>query len=233
MSDRSGLGIVPAWPYFQGMSQANDLPDELPLFPLQGAILLPGEILPLNVFEPRYLNMLDDVRNGGGHLGIIQSRSGDDPSRPALAGTGTAGRLKQWQETGDGRYLISLVGVSRFRLAAELDRQTPYRIAKADYAPFAEDRRPRGELEGDREAFLQKLRAWFRAEHLTADWCSLQAAPLAKLVDQLSMSAPFPSADRQALLEAHGPAERLRLMQALLDVGTDGRTGRGTGGSVH
>ncbi|WP_323762191.1 LON peptidase substrate-binding domain-containing protein [Maricaulis sp.] len=211
------------------MSQTTDLPEELPLFPLQGAILLPGEILPLNVFEPRYLNMLDDVRRGSRYLGIIQSRSGGDPERPELAGTGTAGRLKQMQETDDGRYLISLVGVSRFQLAAELDRQTPYRMAKVDYTPYAVDRQPRAALEGDRTQFLQQLEAWFEAEQLTADWCSLQAAPLAKLVDQLSMSAPFPSADRQALLEARDPAERLQLMQALLEVGTGGRPG----GSVH
>lgn len=216
MSDRSGLGMAPARPYFLGMSQSHDLPDELPLFPLGGAILLPGEILPLNVFEPRYLNMLDDVRRAGGHIGIIQTRPGGDPQHPALAGVGTAGRLKQWQETDDGRYLISLVGASRFRLAREIDAPTPYRVAEADYEPFTHDLSPRIEPQGDRSHLLQLLQVWFQAESLTADWQSLKSAPMAVLIDQLSMSAPFPAADRQSLLEATNTTARLELMQTLL-----------------
>ncbi|WP_291844800.1 LON peptidase substrate-binding domain-containing protein [Maricaulis sp.] len=198
------------------MSQDISLPDRLPLFPLGGAILLPGEILPLNVFEPRYLNMLDDVRRDGGHIGIIQTRPGGDPQCPDLARVGGVGRLKQWQETEDGRYLITLVGVSRFRLVRELDATTPYRVAEPDYTPFSDDLLPRHEPSGERERLLQLLQAWFQAEHLTADWRSLRDAPMAVLVDQLSMSAPFPSGDRQALLEAPDATSRLELMQSLL-----------------
>ncbi|MFT6662024.1 MAG: Lon protease-like protein [Maricaulis maris] len=216
-------------PYFQDMSHPIDPPEDLPLFPLQGVILLPGEILPLNVFEPRYLNMLDDVRRGSGHLGIIQSRSGTDMQQPVLAGTGSVGRLKQWQETGDGRYLISLVGISRFRLVREVERQTPYRVATVDYSLYRDDRLPRAAIEGDHDRLLQLLQAWFKAEHLTADWDSVRATPLATLVDQLSMSAPFPSDDRQALLEARGPAQRLTLILALLAERIAGEAG----GAMH
>ncbi|RKR00394.1 LON peptidase substrate-binding domain-containing protein [Maricaulis maris] len=198
------------------MSQNLPLPDQLPLFPLGGAILLPGEILPLNVFEPRYLNMLDDVRRGGGHIGIIQTRPGSDPGHPELAVIGGVGRLKQCQETEDGRYLITLVGVSRFRLEREIATKTPYRVAEPDYTPFRDDLLPRREPDADRERLLQLLQAWFQAEQLTADWRSLRDAPIAVLVDQLSMNAPFPARDRQALLEAPDSAARLDLMQALL-----------------
>jgi len=198
------------------MSNDLPLPDQLPLFPLGGAILLPGEFLPLNVFEPRYLNMLDDVRRGDGHVGIIQTRPGGDPQRPALVDVGGVGRLQQWQETGDGRYLITLVGVSRFRVQRELETSNPYRVVHADYGPYSDDFLPRREPDTDRDGFLQQLRAWFVAEGLAADWHSLREVPMAVLVDQLSMSAPFSAADRQALLEAADAVARLDLMQALL-----------------
>lgn len=220
------LGRPTPQPYVAFMSQYPDLPDRLPLFPLGGAILLPGELLPLNVFEPRYLNMLDDVQRDGGHVGIIQSRTGSDAARPNLARIGGAGRLKQLQETDDGRYLITLVGVSRFRLKRELDTPTPYRVAEPDYTPYAADLLPRREPECDRNRLLQLLQAWFKAEHLAADWSTLRDAPLATLIDQLSMSAPFPADERQALLEAADPVARLDLMQDLLAVriagGADG-----------
>ncbi|WP_297732680.1 LON peptidase substrate-binding domain-containing protein [uncultured Maricaulis sp.] len=198
------------------MTDFEDLPGRLPLFPLGGAILLPGEILPLNVFEPRYLNMVDDARNGSGHIGIIQSRSGSNPEKPELAPIGGAGRLKQWQETEDGRYLITLVGVSRFRVRREVAADKPYRVAEADYADFANDLLPRQITDADRDRLLGLLQAWFEAEQLAADWRTLREAPLPVLVDQLAMSAPFPAADRQALLEASNTTARLNLMQDLL-----------------
>ncbi|WP_300545647.1 LON peptidase substrate-binding domain-containing protein [Maricaulis sp.] len=198
------------------MSSATHPPTDLPLFPLGGTILLPGERLPLNVFEPRYLNMIDDVRRGPGHIGIIQIRPGGTPEKPTLAGIGGAGRVDHFEETGDGRYLITLTGVSRFVMVEELERATPYRVARADYAPFAHDLEPRSEIEGDRDRLVRMLQAWFQNEHVAADWESVAEAPLTTLVDQLSMVAPFGAQDRQRLLEAADTAARLGEMEAIL-----------------
>ncbi len=198
------------------MSKTRTLPDELPLFPLGGTILLPGERLPLNVFEPRYLNMLDDVRTGEGFIGIIQVRPGGAPDRPALASVGTAGRLDHFEETDDGRYLIALTGVCRFVLTGEVDAQKPYRVARANYGPFFMDIEPRREVEADRTRLIRMLQAWFRSEHVAADWESVAEAPLVTVVDQLSMSAPFGALDRQRLLEAADSTARLGEMEAIL-----------------
>lgn len=198
------------------MNDAHPLPDEIPLFPLGGTVLLPGEALPLNVFEPRYLNMVDDVRAGAGHIGIVQVRPGGTPERPALAGIGTAGRLDQFRETDDGRYLITLTGVARFDLVEECSTLTPYRVARVDYARFARDLEPRAEVTGDRDRLIRMLQAWFRKEHVAADWQSVARAPLVTLVDQLTMTAPFGARDRQRLLEAADTRARLGEMEAIL-----------------
>lgn len=211
------------------MSHASTLPEDLPLFPLGGAILLPGERLPLNVFEPRYLNMVDDVRAGDGHIGIIQVRPGGSAAQPALAATGTAGRLDHFEETDDGRYLITLTGISRFAVVEELDTRTPYRIARADYRPFAADLEPRQEVAGDRDRLIRMLQAWFQSEQVVADWESVAEAPLVTVVDQLSMSAPFGAQDRQRLLEAADSTARLGVMETILAE----RLAGGAGGSVQ
>ena len=211
------------------MSKTRTLPDELPLFPLGGTILLPGERLPLNVFEPRYLNMLDDVRTGDGFIGIIQVRPGGTPDRPALAGVGTAGRLDHFEETDDGRYLIALTGVCRFVLTGEVKARTPYRVARADYGPFFMDIEPRREVEADRSRLIRMLQAWFQSEHVAADWESVAEAPLVTVVDQLSMSAPFGALDWQRLLEAADSTARLGEMEAILAE----RLAGGAGGPVQ
>lgn len=198
------------------METTRTLPHELPLFPLGGTILLPGERLPLNVFEPRYLNMLDDVRTGDGFIGIIQVRPGGTPDHPALAGVGTAGRVDHFEETDDGRYLIALTGVCRFEVSGEVDAQTPYRVARANYGPFLTDIEPRREVEADRTRLIRMLQAWFQSEHVAADWESVAEAPLVTVVDQLSMSAPFGALDRQRLLEAADSTARLGEMEAIL-----------------
>ena len=211
------------------MTDPASLPTALPLFPLGGAILLPGERLPLNVFEPRYLNMVDDVRRAGGHIGIIQTRPGGTPEAPALAGIGGAGKLVHFETTEDGRYLIALDGVCRFRLARELDSATPYRVARADYVPFKGDLVPRQGVEGDRSRLIRLLESWFAAEHLAADWESLAQAPITTLVDQLSMMAPFASPDRQRLLEAPDLTARLETMEDILAGYVTGAADRGDG----
>lgn len=198
------------------MTDIRSLPDLLPLFPLGGAILLPGEFLPLNVFEPRYLNMLDDVQQGSGYIGIIQTRQGGTPDKPELRRIGGAGRVVHFEETSDGRYLITLKGVSRFVLSEEVDTPKPYRVARPDYSAFSQDLEPRTEIEGDRGRLVQMLQAWFQSEQVSADWESVGAAPLVTLVDQLSMVAPFAAAEKQQLLEADDSERRLETMQAIL-----------------
>ena len=199
------------------MTRYDTLPAELPLFPLGGAILLPGEALPLNVFEPRYLNMLDDVRSGCGHIGIIQTLPGAEGATPAVREIGGAGRLAGFKETDDGRYLITLEGVSRFRLAAELDALTPYRVARADYSGFPQDCEPDpAGFDPDRSRLIQLLRFWLEQEGVDADWESVAAAPIIHVINQLAMAAPFCSADRQALLEAADLPSRYELMQTLI-----------------
>ncbi|WP_417491140.1 LON peptidase substrate-binding domain-containing protein [Maricaulis sp.] len=198
------------------MNDTRTLPASLPLFPLAGCILLPGELLPLNVFEPRYLNMIDDARRDGGHIGIIQPEAGTGTGEPPLRRIGTAGRIKSFVETRDGRYLVTLDGVSRFELAAEADAATPYRIGRVDYRPFAQDLAPRPSLQGDRERLLRLLQIWFGDARVETDWPTLGTMPLEALVDRLAMLAPLPPQARQDLLEAPDGAARLVLMENLV-----------------
>ncbi|MCW5724366.1 MAG: LON peptidase substrate-binding domain-containing protein [Maricaulaceae bacterium] len=193
------------------------LPSALPLFPLPGAILLPGETLPLNVFEPRYLNMVDDALAGARLIGVVQTRDGGTAERPTLEAIGGAGRIVSHRETPDGRYLIELEGVSRFRILEELPGALPYRVSEVDYEPFAADRAPPDALLGeDREGLTRLLQGWFSAEKIEADWESLTAAPLARVVGRVAMAAPFAAKEKQALLEAEDERARLALMAEIL-----------------
>ena len=192
------------------------LPADLPLFPLAGVVLLPGETLQLNVFEPRYLNMVDDVRRSGGCLGIIQMRPGGSSERPSLAPIGCVGEITAFEETADGRYLISLHGLTRFELGAELEEARPYRVAKADYAGFSADLRDHHEPHVDRGAFLHLLLTWLQTEGLSIDRASLEAAPISTLVNQLTMKGPFSGGERQLLLTAQTIESRLELIEDII-----------------
>ena len=121
--------------------RADDLPLVIPVFPLDGALLLPGGQLPLNIFEPRYLNMFDDVMSGERIIGMVQTRPGGDTERPNLAPVGCAGRVTSFAETSDGRYLVTLTGVCRFRVGDELPARSPYRQVRADFTAFEDDLR--------------------------------------------------------------------------------------------
>ncbi|MEE2526486.1 LON peptidase substrate-binding domain-containing protein [Hyphobacterium sp. HN65] len=194
------------------------LPDILPLFPLGGAILLPGEVLPLNVFEPRYLNMTDDAMAGHKMIGIVQTRAGGAVDKPDIEAVGGAGVIIQHSETDDGRYLIVLQGVSRFEIRQELDEKTPYRTARVDWSIFDADRRaPEALINADRERFSALLRGWFANEGIQCDWSSVDAAPIVRVVDQIAMNAPFAAKEKQALLEAEDVRMRYDLMTALLE----------------
>jgi len=194
------------------------LPDAIPLFPLGGAILLPGEILPLNVFEPRYLNMTDDAMATDKLIGIIQTREGGSPDSPAIEAIGGAGVITEHSETDDGRYLIVLQGISRFEVREELDEKTPYRTARIDWSIFEADRRaPEALINADRERFTALLRGWFANEGIKCDWGTVDAAPIVRIVDQIAMAAPFAAKEKQALLEAADAQARYQLMTALLE----------------
>jgi len=202
-------------PSFKGMTQA--LPSNLPLFPLGGAILLPGETLPLNVFEPRYLNMVDDALRGDRLIGIIQTQDGGSPEKPRLAGIGGAGRISSHSETPDGRYMIVLDGVSRFHLLGEEDHSTPYRVGRVDFEPFADDCGiPDAMLGADRDLLLSRARAWFAHESIEADWTQIESVSTAHLVDRLAMAAPFSAPEKQSLLESRNGRDRLRAMTDIL-----------------
>ncbi|WP_429912606.1 LON peptidase substrate-binding domain-containing protein [Glycocaulis sp.] len=195
------------------------LPDTLPLFPIRGCILLPGEALPLNVFEPRYLNMVDDAMSGNGFIGMIQPRETGPRDLPDLERVGTAGRIAKHSETEDGRYLIVLVGVSRFTLTAQPQMKTPYRVGRADYAGFEHDiDGPQADEAGvDRAGFLALLQRFFHHAGIEADWASMEGAPLSAITGKVAMAAPFDAPAKQALLQASSPGVRRELLATLME----------------
>jgi Lon protease-like protein len=200
----------------------GDLPDVIPVFPLSGALLLPRGQLPLNIFEPRYLAMIDDaLRSGLRLVGMIQPdpTRGSDDDKPVLYKVGCVGRLTQIAESGDGRYLIQLTGIARFRIEDELTAATPYRQCRVTYAPFKDDFVARkGEDEVDRESLLKALRDFLEANNLKADWQGIENAPNEALVNALAMMSPYGAAEKQALLEAPDLKTRAELLVAVTEI---------------
>lgn len=209
-------------------SQA-DLPDVIPVFPLPGALLLPRSRLPLHLFEPRYLAMLDDTLKTPGRLiGMVQPNK--EPGReesPRLHHIGCAGRVTQMSETEDGRYMITLTGVSRFRVVEEQDGFTPYRRAKVSWDGFERDLGPADSDPGfDRSGFMTLLGRYFEARELQTDWESLEQADDELLVNSLSMLLGFEPEDKQALLEAPSLSTRRETLVALLEYALRGGSDR-------
>jgi uncharacterized protein len=196
----------------------SDLPQVIPVFPLAGAIVLPRGQLPLNIFEPRYLNMIDDAMAGDRMLGMIQPSGGPD-ALPSLSPVGCAGRITSFAETSDGRYLITLTGVARFRVLAELPVQTPYRQARADFEPYALDLNAPAEGEAfERSDLLAALQGYLSPRGLDIDWDAARDAPPEALVNSLSMALPFEAPEKQALIEALTLSDRLDCLTALLRI---------------
>lgn len=197
-----------------------DFPQIVPVFPLTGALLLPGGRMPLNIFEPRYLAMIDDAIGGTRLIGMIQpsldGATGED-GEPRLSAVGCLGRVTSFGETGDGRYLIALLGVCRFRVLEEVSRRTPYRQCRI--APFITDldETARG-AEIDRPALLKAFKAYLAANDLEADWESVSRAENASLVNALSMMAPYGAAEKQALLEAPDLKTRAETLIAITEM---------------
>lgn len=204
----------------RGYHNPGDLPSVIPVFPLAGVLLLPRGDLPLNIFEPRYLEMIDDALSGDRVIGMIQPRfeAADEPT-PPLCETGAAGRITAFQETQDGRYLITLTGISRFRIEEELSTTTPYRQCRVTAGAFADDFRPNsGEDDVDRDKLLATFRRYLDANDLKADWQSVLRAPTEALVNGLSMMAPLGEREKQALLEAENLASRADMLIAMTEM---------------
>lgn len=201
---------------------AKDLPGTLPVFPLSGVLLLPSGQLPLNIFEPRYLEMFDAALAGNRLVGIVQpsfheSTGNETASGPALCQVGCIGRITSLAETGDGRYVTSLGGICRFRLMEEVNGHRPYRTFRI--APFIADLSSDDEeATVDREGLLASFRAYLDANKLEADWESVERASNITLVNSLSMMSPFGPAEKQALLEAPDLKTRAETLIAITEI---------------
>jgi Lon protease-like protein len=199
-----------------------DVAHVIPVFPLPGALLLPRGQMPLNIFEPRYLAMIDDaLRDGHRLIGMIQPDAAHpgSPEKPTLFRIGCVGRITQLAETGDGRYLIQLTGIARFRISHERSVQTLYRQCEVDYAPFMDDFIARkGEEAVDREGLLKTLSAFLKAKRLRADWEGIETAPNEALVNALAMMSPFGAPEKQALLEAPDLKTRAEILIAFTEM---------------
>ncbi len=200
----------------------EDLPRVIPVFALNGALLLPLGQLPLNIFEPRYMAMIDDAMKGDRIIGMIQAQS-DAPgqgSKPALYDMGCAGRITSLEESGDGRYVITLTGVARYRIVEELSTVTPYRQARVDFAPFARDFAEVNDRdEVDRDGVIRALRRFAEVHRLSVDWEGIDAAPSDLLVNALAMMSPFNPKEKQALLEAPDLKARADVLIAIAEMG--------------
>jgi uncharacterized protein len=196
-------------------SQA-DLPETIPVFPLPRALLLPRGRLPLNIFEPRYLAMLDtSLKSEHRLVGMVQPYNGR-AEPPRLHAIGCAGRVTSLSETEDGRYLIVLTGISRFRIRQEVEGFTPYRRVSVDWGDFASDLEKPAACSFDKDAFLALLRRYFEVQNLSSDWDSMREAEPEMLVNSLSMMCPFAVEEKQALLEAPRLSDRADTLRQLL-----------------
>ncbi len=193
----------------------QELPSVLPIFPLSGAVLMPRAILPLNIFEPRYLAMTRDAIARDKYIGMVQPRT--EGRTPPVYETGCVGKINEWQETPDGRILMTLSGVTRFRIVEELSVTTLYRQVRVEYALFSPDLISANDLHpGIRQQLLADLKQFLDARGLAADWSAVQSANDETIVSALTMLCPFSAAEKQALLEAENLAARTDILSTLL-----------------
>ncbi len=195
----------------------RDLPDVIPLFPLSGALLLPRAELPLNIFEPRYLKMVHDVMKADQVIGMIQPHGDADYGQRELYEIGCAGTVNAVVETGDGRLLITLEGVSRFKIVEELRSATPYRQGLVSYEPYLADRMAPPERTGvDREALITTLTRFLKRRGLNAEWAAIDKVSDELLINSFAMISPFSPAEKQALLETDSLKTRAEIMKTLM-----------------
>ena len=199
-----------------------ELPELIPVFPLPGALLLPRGQMPLNIFESRYLAMVDDAfRDGHRLIGMIQPdvTHSHNEERPVLFHVGCVGRITQFAESGDGRYILELTGVARFKVVEEMTVLTPYRQCRVDYFPFIDDFTARkGEEAVNREALLSVLTDFLKANNLKVDWAGVESAPNEALVNALAMMSPYGPAEKQAMLEAPDLKTRAEILIAVTEI---------------
>ncbi len=208
------------------MFKAKDLPETIAIFPLPGALLLPRSRLPLHLFEPRYLAMFDDcLKTPARMIGMIQPFDGPN-GESSLHSIGCAGRVTAFSETEDGRYMITLSGISRFRVVEEVEGFTPYRRCKVNWEGFDRDLGPtEHDTQFDRKSFLSSLERYFDDQGLKTDWESLQEAEDELLINSLSMLCPFDAEDKQALLEAPSLTTRRETLMTLIEFAMRGGSG--------
>ena len=209
------------------MIKTADLPNVIPVFPLPGALLLPRARLPLNLFEPRYLQMFDDALKTDARLiGMVQPNEVAGRDGNGLHMIGCAGRITQFSETEDGRYMMTLGGVSRFRVIKEVEGFSPYRKCEVNWDGFDRDL---GDVEQDvvfdRKPFLNQLNKYFEAKGLSADWETLEEAEDELLINSLSMMMDFEPEDKQALLEAPSLSTRRETLVTLIEYSLRGGDG--------
>ncbi len=202
----------------------EDLPRELAIFPLKGMLLLPQGKLPLNVFEPRYLNMVRDALGDTRMIGMMQLSAGDLGETESagddapIFDVGCAGRIISFQETDDGRFLVTLKGVCRFRIEQELSLCDGYRRVRPDFAPYTADLRADPDAIVDQPRLLAALRLYLQHHGINADWDTIDDAPADRLITTLAMVCPFAADEKQALLESRDTASRAKLMIGLLEI---------------
>jgi hypothetical protein len=201
-----------------GNSDRRQLPAVLPVFPLAGALLLPGCRLPLRVFEPRYMQMVEDAIEGNRLIGIVQPLADDESFEPRLQQVGCAGRIASLKQTEGGEYSIGLIGVSRFEIVGERDSDKLYRVVEVDWDQLANAGAPRAADDVDREELVANLRTYFDTHGLEANWGAIEETGDEELVNSLAMVCPFEATEKQALLEAPDLERRSRLVIALMNM---------------
>ena len=217
---------MPSNVHYEGPHQ---IPETIPVFPLGGALLLPRGHMPLNIFEPRYIAMIDAALAEDRLIGMIQPvEEQDGVSRPDLMAVGCVGRITEFAESGDGRYMVTLTGISRFRVLGEVDTTDPFRRCRVSCVDFKSDFVPRlGEDEVDREALLVALRAFSEAKDVEIDWEGVKDEPKEALVNALSMMSPYGAREKQALLEAPDLRTRSELLVAITEIDLAASGGEG------
>ena len=204
----------------------ENLPLTLPIFPLERALLLPRQELPLNIFEPRYLQMVLDALGSGRLIGMVQPRQGSKPADPVpVYRVGCAGRITFFQETSDGRLLIQLTGVCRFEIAEEIENNKPYRSVRPAWGPFMSDLEPSSAPALELDQLENRLQQYAASHQLQIKWDALRRLPTADLVDFLAVQLPFDVAEKQALIEAKDVATRADVLCRAIDMNVQSPAG--------
>lgn len=203
------------------------LPNILPIFPLDGALLLPRGNLPLNIFEPRYIDMINYALKHDRMIGMVQTDEACSkehsiaPKRngePGLCKIGCAGKLTLFSETNDGRYVITLSGISRFEISQEVTEQEAFRLAQVNWTRFNEDQLPANDGLVDRSSLLSAFKDYLTAHNLDTDWESVERSDTESLVNALCMMSPYGVREKQALLEAKYLSERASILIAMTEM---------------